>query len=308
LATSNRSSLLPFSSRLYAYAALMRPANIVTAFADILAGFAAAAGSAGMQQAPVPAGLGWLLVSTLGLYGGGVVFNDFFDARLDAVERPERAIPAGRASKTGALGLGTALLALGIGAAFSVSVISGLLAVFIAACALFYNAAAKHSALFGPFFMGLCRGGNLLLGCSIISAALMQLWFLALIPIAYIGAITLISQGEVHGGEKTAGFFASGLVTLIAISLLILVLLPYYRILTALPFVVIFGVAVLPAFYRAAFIPSPEYIRKAVERGVLSLIVLNSAMAAGFSGFIIGGIVLILLPVSMGLARLFPVT
>jgi 4-hydroxybenzoate polyprenyltransferase len=287
---------------------LMRPANIVTAFADILAGFAAAAGVMGIPLVHMPAGLGWLLVSTLGLYGGGVVFNDLFDARLDTAERPERAIPTGRASKTGALGLGTALLALGIGTAFNVSAISGILAVFVAACALFYNAKAKHSALFGPLFMGLCRGGNLLLGCSIISAALMQVWFLALIPIAYIGAITLISQGEVHGGKKTAGFFASGLVTLITISLLILALLSSYRILTALPFVVIFGAAVLPAFYKAAFTPSPEYIRKAVERGVLSLILLNSAIAAGFSGFIIGGIVLILLPVSMLLARLFSVT
>jgi 4-hydroxybenzoate polyprenyltransferase len=162
--------------------------------------------------------------------------------------------------------------------------------------------------LFGPLFMGLCRGGNLLLGCSIISAALMQVWFLALIPIAYIGAITLISQGEVHGGKKTAGFFALGLVTLITISLLILAFLSSYQVLTALPFVVIFGIAVLPAFYKAAFVPSPEYIRKAVERGVLSLILLNSAIAAGFSGFIIGGIVFILLPVSMLLAKLFSVT
>jgi 4-hydroxybenzoate polyprenyltransferase len=308
LATSNRSKSLSFSASLYAYVELMRPANIVTAFADILAGFAAALGVMGISLAHMPVGLGWLLVSTLGLYGGGVVFNDFFDARLDAAERPERAIPEQRASKTGAGWLGAALLALGIAAAFTVSAISGILAIFIAACALFYNAKAKHSALFGPLFMGLCRGGNLLLGCSIISAALMQVWFLALIPIAFIGAITLISQGEVHGGKKTTGFLAFGVISLITISLLILAFLPSYRILTALPFVIIFGAAVLPAFYKAAFIPSPEYIRKAVERGVLSLILLNSAIAAGFSGFILGGIVLILLPVSMLLARLFAAT
>ena len=67
----------------------MRPANIVTAHADILAGYAAAGATNGVH-------LVLLLAATTGLYGGGVVFNDVFDAKLDAMERPERPFQAGQ--------------------------------------------------------------------------------------------------------------------------------------------------------------------------------------------------------------------
>lgn len=287
----------------------MRPANIITAFADILAGFAAADGIMLFEQANnTPSGLGWLLISTLGLYGGGVVLNDVFDARLDKRERPERAIPSGNVSRTGAALFGAGLLALGVITAFIVSSISGILAIIIVACIIFYNAKAKHSMVLGPLFMGLCRGGNLLLGCSIIPAVLPRLWFLALIPIAYIGSITLISQGEIHGGTKASGFFALGLLVLIIASLLILAVLPAYRILVAIPFLFIFSLAVLPPFYKAALTPSPTYLKKAVKRGVISLILLDSVLAAGFGGFIVGGLILALTLVSLLCAKFFAVT
>lgn len=69
------------SSRLLGLARLARPPNIITAYADIFAGYAASSGAN-------PAALPFLLLATTGLYGGGVVFNDVFDAQLDATERP----------------------------------------------------------------------------------------------------------------------------------------------------------------------------------------------------------------------------
>src|SRR3569832_2105826 len=73
------------------YLQLVRPANLVTAAADILAGYAVA----GCPDLRV---LFWLLIATVGLYAGGIVFSDFFDAKLDASERPERPIPRGAVS------------------------------------------------------------------------------------------------------------------------------------------------------------------------------------------------------------------
>src|SRR5262245_22373350 len=118
-------------SAVWPYLQLMRPANIVTAMADILAGFAAAGR---LTLAPLP----WLLLATIGLYGGGVVMNDVFDRDLDAVERPERPLPSGRATLRGAAVLGVALLLVGIAAASVVSRTSSLLALAIAALALLY--------------------------------------------------------------------------------------------------------------------------------------------------------------------------
>jgi 4-hydroxybenzoate polyprenyltransferase len=79
-----KSAIEQNGSKIRASLELMRPANIVTAFSDILAGFAAAGGALyilGGDSNSQFAGLGWLLVSTFGLYGGGVVMNDVFDAR-----------------------------------------------------------------------------------------------------------------------------------------------------------------------------------------------------------------------------------
>lgn len=67
------------SSAIWPYLQLMRPPNLITAAADILAGYAVAG-------LPDPRALPWLLAAAVGLYGGGVVFNDFFDAELDGVE------------------------------------------------------------------------------------------------------------------------------------------------------------------------------------------------------------------------------
>lgn len=297
--------------KISAYLELMRPANIVTAFADILAGFAAAGGVLsipGNASLFSPDGLIWLIISTFGLYGGGVVFNDVFDAELDAKERPERAIPSGRVSKLEATVLGIVLHSIGVISAFQVNRSAGVIAAVIVALTIIYDAKAKHSVVFGPLFMGLCRGGNLLLGVSIIPEVLLQNWFLAIIPVVYIASITLISRGEVTGGSRVHGFTAVGMIVSVIIALLLLAIKPGYSILTALPFLILFGWMVLPAFLNAAINPEPLTIKNAVKRGVLSLIFMNSVLAAGFSGLILGVIVACLFPLSVFLAKVFAVT
>lgn len=287
--------------RIWAYLQIMRPANIVTAWADILTGFAVTS-----LDNPLP--LAWLLLATTGLYGGGVVFNDVFDAELDAQERPERPIPTGRASIHGATILGSSLLIVGVIAAAQVSVFSAVVAVSIAVAALVYDAWNKHHPVYGPINMGCCRGGNLLLGMSAVPALFEERWFLALIPIFYIAAITAISRGEVHGGKSSTGKVALLLLAIVLGGLLALGLLSNYFVIVALPFLVLFAGRVLPPFVKATYDPSADTIRKAVKTGVLSLILLDATMAAGFAGWLYGLLVLALLFVSMGLAKLFAVT
>lgn len=69
--------------KLLAYVQLSRPANIITAVADVLAGFAASGAVAVLHPLSFAEWvahsnfvyLGWLALSTVGLYGGGIVFN-----------------------------------------------------------------------------------------------------------------------------------------------------------------------------------------------------------------------------------------
>lgn len=297
--TATMGQHLPRGGRAWAYLAMTRPANVVTALADVLAG-AAAAG--------VVVGLPGLLPATAALYAGGVVLNDVFDAALDAVERPERPIPDGRVSRTGAATLGGGLLVLGVLAAGSVSAVSMAVAAAVAGMVLLYDTWAKHRFFAGPLAMGSCRGLNLMLGVSAAPALLGSLWPLALVPIAYIAAITAISRGEVHGGGQRVGWLAVGLIGAVLIALTVLGWSGGRSGWAVLPFVALLARRVLPAFVTAARRPQPQLIGAAVRAGVLSLILLDAALAAAFAGPLHGLTVLALWPVSLILARLFAVT
>lgn len=309
---SNRQFNQEVSIKFRACLELIRPANIVTAFADILAGFFIVGGVILYSDGHLnirPDGLYWLLLSTFGLYGGGITFNDVFDANLDALERPERAIPSGRITRTGAGVFGSVLLISGIFFAFLVNITAGIIAIGIAVCALIYDAKAKYSDIFGPLLMGSCRGGNLLLGSSIIPSALVNLWFLAIIPVVYIGSITLVSQGEVHGGKKSYGYLAVGLISLVILSFFGLpFLFAEYQLAMAIPFILFFTVLVMPPFLLAAGKPAPSNIRKAIKRGVMSLVLINTVLAAGFAGMINGLMVLIFFFMSILISKYFSVT
>lgn len=286
------------------YLILMRPANIVTAVADILAGLSVA----GLMLEGNARQILALILATVGLYGGGVVFNDVFDIELDKVERPERPLPSGQLCLWQARLLGISLLVLGILAASTVSWVSGGLALLVAVLALSYDKYAKHHGLLGPINMGLCRSFNLLLGISISLVALKSYWFLGLIPLVFIGDITLTSQGEVKGDNISSLYLALALDLLVASTFVLLYFYTAYELLAASPFILLWFGLNVRAKVLAIQENKPKRIMQAVKAGVLSLIPLNAALAAGFAGPISGLIVLALLPLSLALARYFSVT
>lgn len=289
---------------------LTRPANVVTAVSDILAGIAISGYFlSGDDYSLKPVIL--LIISTMGLYAGGVVFNDVFDAKLDAIERPERPIPSGIVSKTMAAVWGLLLLIIGITAAANVHAtvysISAVLSVAIAACALVYDKWCKHHFVAGPFTMGLCRGLNLLLGISILPLAVNTYWLLCLVPVVYIAAITTVSRGEVHGGNKTNLYLAVCLYALVTATLLVFSIIQQHW-QTAVFLIAGFCAMILPPLIKAIKQPSGPLIGKAVKAGVLALILMNAAWAAAFGHFYLACIMVLLLPFSILLARLFAVT
>ena len=302
------------ATNLFPYLQLTRPANVVTAVADIWAGFALAGAWDAMGINMVYGdqsywwNLLWLSLSTIGLYGGGVAFNDIADAELDAIERPERPIPSGRVSKKGAIFMAMALLLGGIGCAFQVNPYAGALAVAVTACALTYDYWGKHQRLFGPINMGLCRSGNLLLGLSVAPALLQTHWALGMIPLVYVAAITLISRGEVHGKNRRALFLGGAMYASIFLTIFLLAYAKSPGYLQILPFLAGLGYMLFPPLLRAIRTQEPKYIGKSVKAAVLSLILVNASLATAFSGWPIGVLILLLLPLSLGLAKKFAVT
>ncbi len=287
---------------------LMRPANIVTSVADVLAGIAISgflftSGQASGNFMTILL----LCISTIGLYGGGVVFNDVFDTALDRIERPERPIPKGIVTIKEATALGVGLLLIGIIAATLVSLLSGLIAMSIAIAALVYNKWSKHHYIAGPLNMGLCRGLNLLLGISILPATLSTTWFLAFIPIIYIAAITMVSRGEVHGGSKRVLYFAALLYGLVIAAILMLSFLQGTVVWTIL-FLLFFGWMIFSKLFIAVQNPLPQNIGKAVKAGVIALVLMNAAWAAAFGTLYLAFFIVLLLPLSLWLAKKFAVT
>lgn len=287
----------------------MRPANLPTAGADILAG-AAIAGALSTQSAftlnTAFSDLVFLFFASVTLYAGGVVLNDFFDADLDTIERPERAIPSGLVSKQEALIFGLFWLLLGVFLAYQVNQTAVIIATVLAFTIVLYDALAKRNAFTGALTMGVCRGLNLLLGMSILGA--LNAWPLAGIPVLYIFAITLISQGEVHGGNKHHLMYAG--ILYVSVILIVLYVVNAQESLNGITMgtLALFAFAILIPLYKAYRSAEPCLIKKAVIAGVLSIILLDVIFVASFGHISYAFFVLLLLPISIGLGSLFKVT
>ncbi len=297
-------------SRLKAYLQLCRPANLPTAAADIVAGISIAGFFAGLSAFEIPHSNFLpaliLILASVFLYAGGVVLNDVFDIEIDKVERPERPIPSGVVPLGKATLFGFVLLLVGICLAFLTNTTCGLISIVLALAILSYDKFAKHHAFLGPLNMGVCRGLNLLMGISLLNT--MENWPYVLVPVVFIFAVTMVSRGEVHGKNK-GNIVLAGL-------LYILVLLGVYYLhciyadgdLWHLVFLALFAFMVFKPLLRAYRENSPANIKKAVKAGVISIILLDAAIAVGHSNIIIGLIILLLLPLSMYLAKQFAVT
>lgn len=289
----------------------MRPANLPTSAADILAGIALAGGyplheviGVSFLVAAIPMLTG-CLVSVL-LYSGGVVLNDVFDAGLDAVERPERPIPSGLIPKKNAAIFGAFLLFTGIFMAFTISGQTGFIAAGLSVGILIYNGLAKRFRYWGPLVMGLIRSLNLWLGYSIISEWI-PIYYLA-VPLLYIIAVTTVSREEVHGATTKPGILAVLLYGVIIFGIGILTYKETGRWLWPMVFLLGLGYLIYRPVIRMLKERTPLSVRNAVKAGVMGVILMDAAWAAGYGPWWLPLFILLLFPISTALAKRFSVT
>ena len=153
------------------YLKLLRIPNIFTVPPDIILGYTIAitmvsfANFSGSHILALP----FLITSSVLLYLGGLVSNDYFDAKIDAAERPNRPIPSGRISKRNALIMQIGLFLSGFVLSAFVSIMSILLAGLLIACIISYNYKLKNG-YFRSYLMGGIRGLNILYGASFVLA------------------------------------------------------------------------------------------------------------------------------------------
>lgn len=150
---------------------LMRLPTVFTALANVLCGYYVSSANNDLPIFAATPSFWLLLLSSAGLYLGGMVLNDVFDSELDSVERPERPIPSGAISKTKAAIFGCLLMGVGIVAAGLAGQISGNgtasigVAIILTAAVILYDSFLK-STILGPVGMASCRFLNIMLGAS----------------------------------------------------------------------------------------------------------------------------------------------
>ena len=196
-------------SDLLTWLQLMRLPTVFTALADIFCGYCASHRGITLADFTTKPSFAWLLLTSAGLYLSGMVLNDVFDARLDAVERPDRPIPSGRISRMAAALLGAALMAVGLCSAGMADHAAGpdsrslQVAALIAIAVIAYNAVLKKTIL-GPAGMAACRFLNITLGAStagIHENGIMNMWMMPTADIAsalavYIFGVTWFARQE----------------------------------------------------------------------------------------------------------------
>lgn len=302
--------MLVQSPRARAYLELVRLPNLFTAPGDVVAGYLIV--SAG--TVPSWGHLAVLIAASVCFYAAGVVLNDYFDRRLDAEERPERPIPSGRIGERDALSLGALLLAAGCIMAAGAGVASLVVAMLLAGCIVLYDAKGKRIEYVGSLNMGACRFLNVVLGASGAALLAPETWPSDVLPVAlavmlYIAAVTLLATGEVWGGNRTiSSLVFAAIVVVIGGVVWLGVTERLAQPLYALPFLAVFAAATLRVVGRVVGSPTAPNIRTAIKTCVLSLILLDAAIAAGAGGLIFGiGIAVLLLP-ALYAARLYAVT
>ncbi len=191
-----------------AYLQLVRLPTVFTAMADIILGYVLThrfiLGPDGFDN---PQKFFGLLASSCCLYMAGMVFNDVFDRKQDATERPGRPIPSGRVPLRNAVILGAVLMSAGVAAASLVTNVSLQVAGLLVVAILAYDSVLKRTPL-GPVAMGSCRFLNVLLGASDqttwVPPGLLvrpQLWVAAALGL-YIVGVTVFARTEAKTSSR----------------------------------------------------------------------------------------------------------
>ena len=200
---------------------------------------------------------------------------------------------------------GLALLAAGIVCATVVNTSSGVLATLIAVHAMLYNVVARHRPVLGPLCMGACRALNFLLGLSLSPPLLGSWWPLMLLPFLLTSATMAFKLHRRYGDMRWTARGSTVMLLGVTGGVFLLGIEHEFQLLMALPFIACFLARSWPPFLRASLLSEPELAGAAAHSGMISLICLNAAIAAGFGGLVFGACVLLLQPVSLSLGRRF---
>jgi len=275
-----------------AYLQLCRAPAVFTAMADIFLGFLLVH----RTLAPLPEFIALLLASS-GLYLAGMVFNDVFDRKQDARERPQRPIPSGRVSLRSAVTFGSLLVVGGVicaalaGIRSEASPLMGaysvnplLVALILTGTIFAYDSYGKRTPL-GPVLMGVCRFLNVILGASSADPRFVGIWGLPQLWVAiglgvYIIGVTWFARTEATV-SKRSHLIGAAIVADIGLASLVAWLFNWGGGASPLHVALLLGVIILTInrrLFAAIADPAPPKVQTAIRTMLMSLIMLDASL------------------------------
>jgi len=302
------------------YLRLLRIPNIFTIPSNIILGYLIAISLTNVSNLEEGRNVFTLLIlitSSIFLYLGGLVSNDYFDEKIDSVERPRRPIPSGSVSKKNALSILVFFFLIGLSLSTIAGAASLLVSVLLIIGILTYNYKIKNG-FFRPYLMGLIRGLNILYGFSFVFGSSINFqtlsdnffmhyqnteyhnlfWIVVLVTMAmffHVLLLTHVSKKEaidaaegrnlVSGMRKHCYLYLTYVAT---IGFFGCVLLPHViEFLFFISFyVVIISLVFQTAIKKAKKLEISESVQFLVKNMILIIILLDSVFIAGVSGFI----------------------
>ncbi len=139
---------------------------------------------------------------------GGNAINDFYDAKIDAVNKPHRPIPSGRISPRSAFAFAISLFGIGVVLSYFINPICFLIAAANSLLLIGYAHKLKRTALWGNTSIGYLTGSTFLFGGAAVNEIAVTFVLFLLAMLATIGREIVKDIEDVKGDKK------EGLITL----------------------------------------------------------------------------------------------
>ncbi len=309
------------SSTVYDWLKLMRLPTVFTALSNVLCGFFVSTTDRDLPVLAARPEFWLLLLSSAGLYLGGMVLNDVFDAELDSRERPERPIPSGRISHKRATVFGVLLVATGLVAAFAADIVSKTqntsfqIASVLAAAVVLYDSVLK-STIAGPLGMGACRFLNIMLGASC-CGSWDDVWSTPQLVVAtalavYVIGVTWFARNEA-GNSSRSGLMAGLSIVVVGLCIdgwvALQDLQPWSPATGALIALGLIGANVIFRAVKAISANQPVLLQKTVGFMLLHIIFLDATMTFCItgSGRMAAAVVVLVIPATL-MKRIIPMS
>jgi geranylgeranylglycerol-phosphate geranylgeranyltransferase len=182
---------------------IIRPANAVVAGLAAIVAYLIATGT--LVYGVIP-----LMAVVILITAAGNVINDYFDAAIDAINRPGRPIPSGTVSRDAALVYAGVLFFLGILFAGFTSPLCLAIAMFNAILLVFYAAWLKSTPFFGNVTVSYLAASIFLFGSALAGGNRV----LVMLPLVAITFLAMLSRELLKDAEDIDGDHAGGADTL----------------------------------------------------------------------------------------------